>query len=100
MLASSPNPTPILHLHGERADGSFDLEITDRDILDALSRFGSVQQGVEALFKVGACAILATSTGFDIQQVRHEIDRHVETTTRALQALAAHVSDVIGEEGP
>jgi hypothetical protein len=100
MLASSPNQSLILHLHGEGVDGAFDLEIADRDILEALSRFGTVQEGVNALFKVGSCAILATSTGFDIQQVRQEIDRQVETTTQALQALATHVSNVIGEEGP
>ena len=84
-----------------RLDGSdFALCVTDSAVLDAAHRFPTPGAAVEAMLTIGAYAALATSTGFDAQAVRREIDRAVEDATDAVDALRDHVVETVSEQGP
>ena len=84
-----------------RLDGlDFELSIADSAVLDAARRFPTPRAAVEAMLTIGAYAALATSTGFDAQAVRREIDRAVQDATAAVDALRDHVVETVSEQGP
>ena len=90
----------VLVLEGQLQGISFETEVYERDVIDAIGRFEHPEVGIISLLKIGACATLATGTGYDINAVRKEIDRLVGDTNAAVTTLRTHVFETMGENGP
>jgi hypothetical protein len=89
-----------LGLSGRLKGATCDLIITDTDVLEAIKRYPSLNEAVYSLLKVGACATLATSTGFDVQAVQRELDHAVGEAAEVLKTVQTRLEEALGESGP
>ncbi len=89
-----------LALRGRFGDTAFQATIDHPDTLDALARFSTPEQGVTELMRIGACATLAASAGFDLQAFRDELNDAIEKATGSLTQHAAQLSATVGADGP
>jgi hypothetical protein len=97
---SGAGASHVLALLGRAGEREVKVQTSSPDVLEALSRFDDASRGVLALIEIGAHAALAASTGFDINEVRREVDRVVGETTTALTGVRQQVLDAVGEDGP
>jgi hypothetical protein len=96
----SEDPFNALSIRGSFKGAAFTFETSAPEILAALAKYDSSDVAIEALLKIGACAVLATASDFDVQAVRKEIDRAVEQTSNALATLNGQLDKTIGDDGP
>jgi len=89
-----------LSLSGRYGEATCDLIIADTDVLEATKRYPSLGEAVYSLIKVGACATLATSAGFDVQSVQRELDRAVGEAADALESVHTRLEMALGDNGP
>ncbi len=89
-----------LALRGRFGDTAFQATIDHPDTLDALARFSTPEQGVTELMRIGACATLAASAGFDLQAFRDELNDAIDKATGSLAQHAAQLSATVGVDGP
>lgn len=89
-----------LTIGGSFGPETFQTEILDGDVIEALRRYESVELGVVSLLRIGACATLAASMDIDLQLVRHELDRAVNDASQAVSDLRCHIREMVGADGP
>lgn len=93
-------PVRTLTLEGALDGVRFEVEVTDGDVIEAVRRYGRVDDGVVSLLRIGASAALAASSGLDIQILRRELDRAVLDASSAVSDLHTHIRGLVEENGP
>ena len=82
-----------LELHGLIGENVIDVVTADIGIIQAIGQFDTASEGTLSLLETGARVILAAAAGFDMQSVRHEIQRAVGDGGPLAAALLRQADD-------